>query len=491
MSGLICGIDIGTTNLKVALMDEAGRIRWTRAVPTPRAADALGPVTDAAALVAQLEDLVIEGWRSVGGRRPIRAIAAAGVGEDGMRVAPDLSPLEPVLAWFDTRADAEALELRDGPAASPRLGIAVDPMRTAAKWLWLARHRPLEAADAALWITLTDYPAVVWSGRPFMSQTLATRTAAYDVPARRWDGAMLAAARAPRLPEILVAGSVVGPVRHGRLLAEGAASADTLVVAGGHDHPVAASVVRRFDANAIVDSMGTAELVYGEVDADASLDFDPLIAFSVPIRGNEGIACVGVFELAAALEPWRASPHGDLVAELLSAPALPGDPSPPALIEAVTRDGTIASALAKADRGEALRLTRATLEAATMRGLRMIEATRARGSPAGAIFVTGGWSRSNAFVELRASIFGTRLFRLGDEELTATGAAVLAAEAVEATIARGMMRPEAERIEPRAEWIEPYRRLYARLHPAPGVPATQGNAAPIPPQSRETASWQS
>src|SRR5689334_6861242 len=41
-------------------------------------------------------------------------------------------------------------------------------------------------------------------------------------------------------------GDVVGPVVSGALLDNSAASNDTLVVAGGHDHPVAASVIRRW-----------------------------------------------------------------------------------------------------------------------------------------------------------------------------------------------------------------------------------------------------
>ena len=51
---------------------------------------------------------------------------------------------------------------------------------------------------------------------------------------------------------------------------------------------------------------------------------------------------------------------------------------------------------------------RAALEAATFYGRRMFDEILAVGAKPAAIFATGGWARSHAFVELRASIFGQR-----------------------------------------------------------------------------------
>ena len=96
-----------------------------------------------------------------------------------------------------------------------------------------------------------------------MSATLAPRTACYDVYARRWIEPLLEAAGAPPLPPLRLAGTPVGTMRAGALIESGAASAGTLLVAGGHDHPIAASTIRRLAPSARVDSMGTANLVYG------------------------------------------------------------------------------------------------------------------------------------------------------------------------------------------------------------------------------------
>ena len=75
---IVCGLDIGSTNLKVVLADEAGRTLWLKSVPAPHLNDGLGVTTDATVLMELLEDLVIEGWREVGVAEPLVAISSAG-----------------------------------------------------------------------------------------------------------------------------------------------------------------------------------------------------------------------------------------------------------------------------------------------------------------------------------------------------------------------------------------------------------------------------
>jgi xylulokinase len=230
MSALSGGVDIGSTNVKVTLVDEHGHAVWTKAVPTPRLPDDGGVATDALGLVAMIEEM----------------------------------------------------------------------------------------------IALTDYPAVAWTGRAFMSETLAARTACYDVYERCWIEPLLTAVGAPRLPPVVPAGTVLGSVRKGPLCESGAASTATIVTAGGHDHPVAGATIRRLHPDALVDWLGTANLVYGETIEAAEPRLDPYLAFSVPPMGNAGLSCLGVFELAAAIQPPRWPT--DLVQRLLASDRVPGIP---------------------------------------------------------------------------------------------------------------------------------------------------------------------
>jgi xylulokinase len=406
---LVCGVDIGSTNLKVSIVDHSGVSKWTRAVATPRLSTADGAGVDPGVLVATVEDLIIEGWRAVGERAPLSAIATTGVGEDGICVDANLSPLGAAIPWYDRRATPEASEIRASAAETARAGIEMDHTRTGAKWLWLRRHQPALFANRSRWITLTDYPAAFWTGRPFISETLASRTGCYDIAQRQWIAALLDFCGAPELPEVLRAGAVVGEIRPGRLTEAGAASTRTLVVAGGHDHPVAAAMIQRIDPLARVDSIGTANVVYGE-SAKLSLDrFDPYLAFMVPVRATIGVACLGVFEFSSAVQSLQA--NGIDMRAFLALEKMPGEPNFVAIENAA-----------------AARDARSVLEVAGITARKMFDHMHLAGVPDGDIYATGGWSRSHSLLELRASIFGRSIKVLSEQEPAVVGAALLAAE---------------------------------------------------------------
>jgi xylulokinase len=404
---LVCGIDIGTTNLKVALFDESNILVWVRSEPTPRARDTFGLVTDAADLVREIERMIIRGWTELGRGRPIAAISSAGVGEDGLYVDAALDPLGPAVPWFDLRAAAEAEELAAGTAATPRAGIAVDPTRSAAKWLWAARNLPEQVAAAHRWLSLTDYPLAKWAGAPFISDTLAARTACFDPVARRWIEPLLSASRAPALPRVVSAGTVIGTVLSPNLIDCGAASSRTLLVAAGHDHPVAAHAIHQLAADARVDSLGTANVIYGEARNATLTEFDSTIAFLPSIEGGGRLACLGVFEFTAAVKRFPGGMEAIRRAMALETlPGMPGDVS----------DDRMAS-------------ERQLLEWATMNARLMLERLNTYGVPQGPIYATGGWSRSRALLELRASIFGQPVHAPAEKELSVLGAALFAASA--------------------------------------------------------------
>lgn len=403
---LVCGIDVGTTNLKVALFG-GGLLRWIRTAPTPRTRDSLGPVTDASVLVRLIEEMIVAGWRETGRGAPIGAICAAGVGEDGLYVDARLNPLGPVIPWFDQRARGEAETLAASAAATPRAGIEMEPTRSAPKWLWTARNRPEDVAAARWWLSLTDYALARWTEVPFISDTLASRTGCFDAGARDWIAPLLAESHAPAMPPVVAAGTVVGAVRARALRDSGAADDGTLLVAGGHDHPVAAHAIHRLAPEARVDSLGTANVVYGDAPRLEIAAYDPLLSFMASIEGPERVACIGVFEFAAAVD--RFPGGADAIREVLDMPRMPGEPcaaaAPPFTSE------------------------RRLLEWAAMHARLMIERLDRYGVPAGPIFATGGWSRSHALLELRASVFGAPVHAPEEKELSVVGAALLATAA--------------------------------------------------------------
>ena len=441
---LHCGVDLGSTNIKVVLIDGYGRSVSSRSVPTPRISDGVGVATDAAKLIVLLEKMILEAWRDAGAGVPLRSVTVAGVGEDGLGIGQDLTPTGISIPWFDRRAEAEARILRHGAIGGARAGIEIGPDRTAAKWLWLRHHKPLEVADARFWVALTDYPSVWWTGRPFMSNTLAARTACYDVFSREWIAESLLRVGAPPLPPLLRAGEMVGTIKRGDLLTEGAADQNTVVAVGGHDHPIAAFAIRTLDREARVDSMGTANLVYGEAAGPNPPYLDPYLAFSVPPRSEVGVSCLGVFELSATLK--SAAADTDVLVAMLAEKRLQGSP---------TRGS--------AEPESEVAATRYRLEHASFYARRMFDAMDLAGAPAGSIFSTGGWANSRAFLELRASIFGKPIFVIEEPELTAVACACLGALFSTGTCPDLRETRALLQIDPVESWSKIYQELYPEV----------------------------
>jgi xylulokinase len=225
----------------------------------------------------------------------------------------------------------------------------------------------------------------------------------------------------------------------GLLRQSGAASANTLVVAGGHDHPVAASAIRRIDSAARIDSMGTANLVYGEATGPKAPYFDPFMAFSLPPLNPNGVACLGVMELSEALAPARTD-------TILFHSILDGDRIPGAPCETQDAD--------KAPSGQDL--IRLTLEQAAFHARRMFLAMDEAGAPPGPIYATGGWARSRAFLELRASVFGVPVHVIEEPELTAIGAAYLGAAAASGSSPLLQATRGVHVVDPVADWTIAY-----------------------------------
>ena len=444
---LDCGIDIGSTNLKVVLIDCEGRTAFVRSVPAPRSSDGIGAVTDAAALVVLLEELIIEGWRQCAFGQPLRSITVAGVGEDGLGVRADLTPTGPSIPWFDRRADGEAAALSARWHLTARTGIAIAPDRTVAKFAWLRRNRAEELDQARYWIALTDYPAVWWTGRPFMSISLAPRTACFDIPGRQWVEPMLEAVGAPPLPPVTAGGTPLGSVRGGPLIWSGCASSRTVVAAGGHDHPVAASAFTRLHPGAIIDSLGTANLLYGELEPAQELPSREGLAFSIPPADNRRIACLGVLELSKSLPAVRQ--QDTAFRSFLANPSLPG--SPPRFRGDLDESGPNPRSLRRA-------LERVTLEAR-----QLLTSMQDAGVEAGDIYTSGGWSRSRGFTELRASIFGRPINVADDVEMTAIGAALFGAMAAGASELGAIRSFAIERIDPVADWVPLYDKLFSEF----------------------------
>ena len=286
-----CGIDIGSTNTKAVALDENGAVVARASRPTPRDADGL--FIDARDLLDSLEELIA---RACGDAYQLHAISAAGVGEDGVLVDANLQPLTRALAWFDPRRQGIFRALRPELHGDDTFDVDTDPARTLSGWRWA---RDQAVGSAPCWVALADIATASWTGHPFMSESIASRTAAWRSGDRQWDQERVAVALGSLdlLPPVRAWGDIVGELMSPSLRRRGIVADDAIAVAGGHDHPIGAWGVHQLVPNAVLDSMGTAEVVV----ATRAVPREPVRRDEVdvaPAIGSTGVTRLRVEELA-------------------------------------------------------------------------------------------------------------------------------------------------------------------------------------------------
>jgi sugar (pentulose or hexulose) kinase len=416
---IVCGVDIGTTNAKVVALDAAGVVVARASRRTPR--DAEGLWIDAAALFNTIEEMVAE---VCGHTYVLHAICAAGVGEDGVLVDESLRPLTKALAWFDPRRQSIFRTLRPELYDDDSFDADSDAGRTLVGWKWSRNQTIAQAPNS--WVALADWAAVCWSGRTFLSDTLASRTGAWRSRDREWayDRVELTLGSAELLPPVLAAGDIAGGVRSPLLQDAGLVAPDAITVVGGHDHPIGGWGVDQMVPGAVLDSMGTAEVVVvqsslSRVARRNHVDVAPGICSS-------GTTLLRVEELARNVE-W-ASQDPDVATQIRL--ILRGEASVLSVLDAgyfiPGQSGGGRPAYSLDAPADPHARAWAVLGALAHRGLDAVDAVRGETSE---VRLAGGWVRSPGWVEIKAMVNGYPTEVILEPEVTAVGAALLAARA--------------------------------------------------------------
>ena len=420
---VVCGVDIGSTNTKVIALDPRGVVLARRRRATPRGvADAS---VDAQLLLGVIEEMILEICADA---YVVHAVSVAGVGEDGVLVDASLAPLTPALAWFDPRRAGVYAGLAGHLPAGDEICTADDAARTLVGWRW-AVDQP-GTTDARTWLALTDFPASVWAGTPFFSDTLAARTAAWDGRTREWlpDRVAATLGSAALLPQVRRSGDVIGGFTPGRLTAAGVVAPDAVVVAGGHDHPIGGWGVHTMDPGAVLDSMGTAEVVVAQAPAAGigrrdDLDVAPGIC-------TPGTTVLSVEELARNVEWAGADPAvGESLRALIAGHTAPDEYLHHPVFLPGGRGGASPRFTADAPT-EPLSRASAVLGGLARLGEHALQAVASCLPTDPPVYAAGGWSRSSGWVRAKQAVTGRALTVVPEPQVTATAAALLAARAL-------------------------------------------------------------
>ena len=436
---LVLGIDLGTTNTKVALADIGPSDITLRAVVA-------GPTPAPAGLTDTLGRLI---GQVVGNGPAPDAVGIASMAETGVPLDADGEPLGDWLRWDGRRAGREADDL------AQRLGwtelVRATGVRPSAKvplvtWAWLQANDPDRFAALARWAGVADFAGYLLTGRLATDHTLAGRTMAYRLPvdgriADGFDSDLLAAVglHPARLPDVCA--GVIGTVRTGPF-SDAGLRVGTPVTIAGHDHAVAAYAAGVRRPGEVADSVGTAEALLTIVTSapDPATVARAGLSSVVTVDGRHRGVLAGSPGAGALVEWWLEHEAGGRPAAALFAEAAelgdePGDvfvlpyprgrptpaPDPSAQLEIIGR---------RPDHDRA-RLARSLLEGLCLHARWILEEQArlaAEESRSGPVTLLGAPIAANPTWLRLKSLVHTRPFELVTEaEAGAAGAALLGA----------------------------------------------------------------
>jgi xylulokinase len=491
----LIGVDVGTTSIKVIAFDHSGRMVAQVAAPTPIYHPRPGWAYQHA---EELWQTVVGLLRQLTARLAVPAaiagIAVASVGEAGVTLDAVGAPTAEMIAWFDTRTAVQAQWL-DQAVDHHRLfastGLALQPIFSLCKVLWLRDHAPEAFARSVRWLNTADFIAYRLSGVQATDFSLASRTLVLDVRRLAWANDLLADVG---LPAGFFAPLVKSGTSLGSILPDVAAATGlpphTRVVAGGHDHVCGALALGVTEPGMALNSMGTAEALFLPVDGPRL--GDPLMgeqgyAQGLHVDGRHAYLMGGLFISGGVIDWFRTTcapgvDYATLIAE--AEQTQPGSigvcflphlrlANPPDL-DPKARGAWIGLS-ADAPRGALFRAVLEGLACEVRHALAPLEGYA--GVDVQALLATGGGTRNRLYAAIKAAVLNRTVHISAMEEATALGAAVLAGIGAgvyaDGAAARAAVRHELTPVTPDPAWAafyddlydQVYRHLYVTLRP--------------------------
>ena len=269
---LILGIDLGTTSTKAVAYDVRGHMVATASIPTvthyPRPLWAFFEPEELWNAAVSAVRAVVD---QVGDPARIKSVAVASFAEAGVPVDANGHATYNVIAWFDRRTIPQAdwlLESVGEQRLFERSGLALQPIFTLCKLLWLKENEPDAWARTQGWLMADSYIAWRLGGAPASDYSQAARTLAFDLQHLKWDTDLVeqVGIDPSLLSPVVAAGTAIGTVDKSGAAATGLAEG-TVIGVGGHDHVCGAFAAGVTQHGAVLDSMGTAEALFVALDA--------------------------------------------------------------------------------------------------------------------------------------------------------------------------------------------------------------------------------
>jgi len=485
------GIDIGTSEVKVVLIDDAQRVigQTHAAVPISRPQPLWSEQDPADWWRASVDALA-----QMRSAHPAEYAAIRGIGLSGHMHGATLldahdQVLRPAILWNDGRSHAQCAELEARAPDSRRItGNIAMPGFTAPKLMWVAQHEPDVFKRTARVLLPKDYVRLLLTGEAVSDMSDSAGTLWLDVAKREWSDVMLHAtqltrAHMPRLAEGSEASGTLLPV-----IAEQLGLRPGVIVAGGAgDNAASAAGIGVAAPGTAFLSLGTSGVYFV---ANAAYSPNPARAVHAFCHAfpDTWHQMTVMLTAASALRWLRTLTHADSEAQLVAeAEALPLGTRVPLFLPYLSGErtphnnphacGVFFGLTHDHARGH---LARAVLEGVAFAFLDGQQALLDGGAQIDTITLVGGGSRSAPWAQVLADTLGRRLDRRSGAEVgAALGAARLGRlartkESVAAVCTAppitDSFTPDALQGESLATRHEQFQRLYAKLRDEMGAP---------------------
>jgi xylulokinase len=435
---LVAGLDIGTQSVKLLVMDPAlSRVVATLGQPLELISGADGSreqrpewwVAAVAQCFARLDPAL---------RGRISAIGVSGQQHGFVPLDATGAVLAPAKLWCDTSTHEECGQIMAAAGGAGRcIALAGNPILagyTASKVPWTRRHRPEVYERLASILLPHDYINYWLTGERWMEAGDASGTGWLDVRTRQWSAAMLAATDPDRdlagcLPPLVPANASF-PISPG-IAAQLGLAGNIRVCAGGGDNMMAAIGTGNVGPGMLTMSLGTSGTLFACADQPMVDDragwaafcsstgaWLPLICTMNCTVATENVARAFGFDSRdgdAVLQGTRPGADGLGMLPFFNGERTPDLPRARASFHGLDPENfTRANAY------------RAAMEGATYALRNGFDSLRAAGLRFDSIRLTGGGSRSAAWRQMVADVFGLPVEVPAEQEGAAFGAALQA-----------------------------------------------------------------
>jgi xylulokinase len=490
----LLGLDLGTSVCKAAVFTDTGRCLAlaTREYPTRHDAPGYAEL-DSRTVWGRTQEVIAE-VAAQASHDPITALCVSSFGETVVPVTSSREVLDSSILCADVRGAeyAQALEEAFGQEGFYRINPNIlGPHYSLPKLLWLRDHQPALFDDATYFLLWGDCVGYLLGGEPVTNNSLANRTLLFDLARNNWSDELLAWSGLDRrrFGHVVNGGSVTGTVCDA-MAARLGLPRGVRIVAGGHDQCCNALGCGAITAGKAVCGIGTYECItptFGPVQQPLAM-----LAESLNIEHHvvPGLFVSFLYNQAGSLVKWfrdtfaaaeAARGDADLYARLNGEmPAEPTDllvlphfdpPQWPRYLPDTA--GAILGLHTHTTRGEILK---AIMECATLYFVDGLHGLQRMGIDLTECIAAGGGARSDAWLQIKADIFGVPVVRTRITEGGLAGAAMLAGlatgvyanprDAVDAFVQQErVFTPSPERHAVYQEKHARYRQLYPALAP--------------------------